>query len=212
MSDAVNSADATTKPPFDRCPRCDYPLRGLPANHACPECGLRYDRTCARFAVESKWHAVGPVLLTVGFVLFFVAQLLQVLTSGFHDPFDVAFGLGGLALSAALVWYVRHFLQRARKGYLVAVLVDGLLLRLPGTSDQFIPWDRIECAKKVPLAEDYPQVALISLRDRPSGLHLGGQVNFFPTTDAVVRFVDEVNRRAKNAKGHSLASTPQDAD
>lgn len=33
------------------CPCCDYPLRGLPEEHACPECGVSFD--CA-------WKLYGP--------------------------------------------------------------------------------------------------------------------------------------------------------
>jgi len=31
------------------CPRCDYSLRGLPADHACRECGLGYDEASETF-------------------------------------------------------------------------------------------------------------------------------------------------------------------
>ena len=51
MESATDSSVATSArgpggPVFARCPRCDYSLRGLPANHACPECGLRFDEQC----------------------------------------------------------------------------------------------------------------------------------------------------------------------
>lgn len=37
------------------CPRCDYALRGLPVDHACPECG---------FAVDRRWLVFGgPAVL-----------------------------------------------------------------------------------------------------------------------------------------------------
>ena len=38
---------------FQRCPRCDYSLRGLDRDHACPECGLRLDDRSLVFRVRN---------------------------------------------------------------------------------------------------------------------------------------------------------------
>lgn len=35
---------------LDVCPGCQYSLRGLPAEHCCPECGFRYDRDARVFS------------------------------------------------------------------------------------------------------------------------------------------------------------------
>ena len=33
------------------CPRCEYPLTGLPERHVCPECGRQYEKA----SVERQW-------------------------------------------------------------------------------------------------------------------------------------------------------------
>lgn len=41
---------------LQQCPRCDYSLRGLPAEHYCPECGLTLDRRWRVFGGRSLWR------------------------------------------------------------------------------------------------------------------------------------------------------------
>ena len=50
------------------CPMCDYPLTGLPATYACPECGFEYDAETRVLASRlPKWF--GHAHLTVTAVL-----------------------------------------------------------------------------------------------------------------------------------------------
>ncbi len=47
--------------PLTRCPVCRYDLRGLPAEHRCPECGMAYDSTVQiwREGVSNRARAWG---------------------------------------------------------------------------------------------------------------------------------------------------------
>jgi len=56
------------------CPRCDYDLTGLPAEHTCPECGCRYDEHSLGIPLtgrrNERWVAWFGVLCIIVVVLF----------------------------------------------------------------------------------------------------------------------------------------------
>ena len=53
------------------CPACRYSLRGLPARHACPECGFRYDKDACLVVPRQ----VGRIIYGVASTAMFLAGL-----------------------------------------------------------------------------------------------------------------------------------------
>lgn len=119
------------------CPRCEYPLTGLPADHSCPECGLRYD---AASRVYRPTVGVTPFQGFVGFwvALWLMDKLFTVLNAvppGFRFPLAMTF----LLVPVLLGW--RYF-GRGKKRKLVAILPDLLLIRTTARGRE-IPWTSI---------------------------------------------------------------------
>lgn len=58
------------------CPRCDYDLTGLPAEHTCPECGCKYDEHSIGISLTGRrryfWTWVAVAMNS--FVIFRSAQ------------------------------------------------------------------------------------------------------------------------------------------
>jgi hypothetical protein len=54
MLDPVDEPEEEVPEGLAQCPRCLYPLTGLPTSHRCPECGLGYDR---------RWRVFGGALM-----------------------------------------------------------------------------------------------------------------------------------------------------
>ena len=53
---------------LNRCPLCNYSLRGLPDRHACPECGFSYDKQMIVERPNVKTHLLGAAAYTVLFL------------------------------------------------------------------------------------------------------------------------------------------------
>jgi len=98
---------------IERCPQCDYLLRGLPDEHRCPECGLVNERDTILFREpRTVWAVAGVVYMSL-------AVMAGVLWSSGRTP---AFGLWvpiGLAVIAWIwFWNLRkamHFILVSRR-------------------------------------------------------------------------------------------------
>lgn len=96
-----------------RCAACEYDLRGVPSDHACPECGHRGDPSAITIA---GWHATtapNPALVVLC-VAMLVALVPLIVAGAIHGTtFDVLQGalvlifFGPIALRTVLS-YVRH--------------------------------------------------------------------------------------------------------
>ena len=126
---------------LESCPRCDYSLRGLPADHACPECGLRYD---ARSVISRAAMPKAAFLALLGF-LYGGGVLFRIVFYGPVVPGApcVIFFLLFLALVGGFGFTLWRLVTIDRRGQLVAALPDGLHLRLVQPADRVIPWDNI---------------------------------------------------------------------
>jgi len=121
------------------CPKCDYDLQGLPASHACPECGFEYD-SYTRVWRDVRWkqrlkRGVNIVFFGLGLLLLFGS--LQQFWAG-------SAGLG-----------VMLFFQAAFGGIVVTVLNPphtiavtpaGILRRRPLWPLRCTPWAKIDDA------------------------------------------------------------------
>lgn len=179
----MNSAE----PPFDLCPRCGYALRGLPADHACPECGLRYDHECEMYRAVKPI----PVFASMG-GLFAVFGLVNVFRGFPSWPIEwqiITILLGALCI-AVIVFAVRRLRALNRQGRYVAVTGDGLLIRMQSLDPEFIPWTNITRAS----AHSRSRIATIFIKDKKLVRHIGG---VFAKQQDADRFVGQIQDRVR---------------
>lgn len=117
----------TKRPSMRFCPRCAYSLKGLPAVHRCPECGLRYDEhsrmwRASGFSVLRDRIKFGNVLLLV--VFFFSVIEIAAYAVRLGSPL-----LGWLWLATIAGFAAFAISKLYRQGSLVAATVDGLYIR-----------------------------------------------------------------------------------
>jgi len=204
MIDAADSP-TTSKPPFDRCPRCDYSLRGLPANHACPECGLRYDEACVVFAVVNPKQlvVVWIAIISGGWVsLKNLPHLANFAAATTWQKIGAIAGLLWIPMVVGLAWLLY---TRYRRGFKVVVTGDGVMLNVPGLTDELIPWDRVESASIKDVREGQGQVVKVTLSSPERTIQIGGVANVFPERADAERFVEQVNRRTNATHGSDSA-------
>ena len=194
------SRQSAPGPVFKRCPRCTYLLRGLPANHACPECGLRFDERCELYRVTNPRQVLFVSIAIFGSGWVVLQNLPDV------ADFAAASAWDRVGAVAAVVWLffvgfaIWFLVKRYRRGFEVAVTGDGLIVRLPGFSDELVPWDKVARASVIEVAEGKSQIAGVFLRDRQKDVRIGGMANLFPTRADLERFVRQVNARADEGK------------
>ncbi len=120
-----------------KCPQCDYPLTGLPANHNCPECGLPYDQRSEFYSFKRPVVTLAACLVAAG------VCVLPYLENAGAPVFGVT-GRTGLALAATLhgglLVVIGWTAFRACRRQFAAVLPDGLYLRLRKRRPEMIPW------------------------------------------------------------------------
>jgi hypothetical protein len=119
-----------------RCPVCEYDLAGLPAAHACPECGFEYDeRTIVLYGARTG-QSVQPLLVGLFGYLTAVTWI-----AGYRWV-----SLGLLLGAACILWQMfanrRRFNTRGGRTQLVATREGVSLREGPGPPD-LVPWPRI---------------------------------------------------------------------
>lgn len=130
------------------CPECNYDLRGLPADHTCPECGLKYDADCVLARVEF------PKAIWLGFAGYVFGGLVIARlpflpgggpftsTSGFRISFIFL-----IVFYAVMGWRLRKVvLGMYRRGAVAAVLPEYLLIYPAEFQGARIPWADISRA------------------------------------------------------------------
>jgi hypothetical protein len=141
-------------PTLERCPQCGYSLAHLPRDHACPECGLAYDRSMfllAGWTVPRFGRAALAMLIVV------LALLLARFT--FAWPWMVVAGgaVACVVVDLALELYLRH--RRGPGGRaLVTYVVSEEGIGLVGR--RLFPW------------RDYSHLMLLREGDTAWRLHL----------------------------------------
>jgi len=191
-------------PVFKKCVRCGYSLRGLSANRACPECGLRFDERCALYGATNPRQILALWLLILGGGWVSLKNLPHLTNLADASAWDTVGALAGalwVVFVAAGIWF---FVRRYRRGFKVAITSDGLILRLPGFSDDLLPWRDIGGASIKERPAGKPQVASVLLRSPNKTVEIGGVANVFPKRAAVERFVREVNERVGSDDATSL--------
>ena len=193
------ASQPASKPVFEKCVRCDYLLRGLPANHACPECGLRFDQRCELYRVTNPKVvlAVWAMIFGGGWVsLKGLRSLGNWATASAWQKVGVFAAVAWIILLVTGVWF---FSKHYRRGHKVAITGDGLFVHLPGYRDELIPWADIAEASVKPKPK--ARIATVLLKAKQKELDIGGLYNLFPKEGDVERFVAQVNERAHAAAG-----------
>ncbi len=184
-----------TGAPFTRCVRCGYSLRGLPAEYACPECGLRYDERCALYRVPMppRW-----IVLLVPFVAWMLWGGID-----YFSCFPFRLPSSPLHLVSALMFlipllcvaYVIWIIMRLRRGDLkIAVTTDGLLVNLPHKRNELIPWTNITRA-----SANVGSLTVHLKRERRV-VTFGGDYKMFRTPAEAERCAGQINERISNAR------------
>lgn len=123
------------------CPRCGYSLRGLPADHACPECGLRYDERSLLFRRRLSGRVWLNLLGFLGGAMIVWLDLAWFMRLGvWRWPGSPYLALAYLGM---LAWVAVHIWRQWRLGRMVAVLPEGLLFRWDRPAMEWVPWSNI---------------------------------------------------------------------
>ncbi len=123
---------------LDACPRCGYSLQGLPADHACPECGLRYDRESEVYKHRNLKALFLGLLGFVGGAGGMVNLARVYGNAGALWRMGIIFCV--VVYFVGAVWLARYVYRLYRSGPLVAILPDGLYVRLRRVEGQWTAW------------------------------------------------------------------------
>jgi predicted RNA-binding Zn-ribbon protein involved in translation (DUF1610 family) len=187
-------------PVFGHCARCGYSLRGLPAKHACPECGLRFDERCELYRAKNPKQVAVLWLVILGGGWPSLRNVPHLANLGGATAWEMVGALAAalwIVLAAAGLWF---FVRRYRRGFRVAVTTDGLVVDLPAIQQGLVPWENIADATVQDRPPDKPQVVTVTLRERRKTLNLGGIANVFPTPTDAERFTRQVQERMREAE------------
>ncbi len=110
------------------CPMCNYPLSGLPAEYACPECGFEYDsETCVLTSRHPIWFDY------VQFAAFATLLLLLVPIVGTSvGDWRMWFFFGVIPYMTFSVLILRTYFRRRRYPAILVVGPEGLAFRTSG--------------------------------------------------------------------------------
>lgn len=96
--------------PITECPICHYSLEGLPRDHQCPECGLKYDQRSRVWFGRDRWfHQLGMI---VGVALL-LGLFMNLLTrprpfSWWRIGYYVGLMVYGLVMAISNIRKLRH--------------------------------------------------------------------------------------------------------
>lgn len=183
-----------TRPVFRACVRCGYSLRGLPANHACPECGLRFDEGCALYRVTNPKQVLASSIMILAGGWVSLKNLPHLANFAAASAWDK---IGALAAALWIVFVIAgtwFIVRRYRQGYEVAVTTDGLIIHLPALPDDLIPWADIARVELQPRAPNKPQTARVHLSSGKT-LTIGGVANVFADAAIAEDFVTRLSQR-----------------
>jgi hypothetical protein len=128
---------------MDRCPICNYRLRGLPARHRCPECGFAYD------ADTRVWRARGfgrfAGLWTVVCAMGIGAAMLGLSS---NPSLLATLLLWAVILFCGLMGFGNVLLFRRRP--FVALTHEGLHIREHWFTVRTVPWEQIGKIERQP--------------------------------------------------------------
>jgi hypothetical protein len=99
-----------------RCPKCGYDLAGLPRNHACPECGARYDESTFIIDVGGKKSKAQRCVEAAYFATVTGLALLYACFSGTRASWRVPWGMLAFILAVLATRAFLSLFLRMRGG------------------------------------------------------------------------------------------------
>ncbi len=125
--------------PLTWCPQCKYSLKGLPANHSCPECGFEYD------AETAAWHGRTSRIWTSFWMLvtlFYGGSLLK----GAIDRSQSAGGwrLFDLLSILGIVFILWLLIREFSASLTIATTPRGLYIKKGRRHGTFVPWEQVQ--------------------------------------------------------------------
>ena len=121
------------------CPRCDYDLQGLPIDHQCPECGLKYDLR-SKLWREPQSKEAGRLRLG-WFSAIAIVTIFGVLV---HAAFTRTFEwLPMITMVTLLPTWIVFFITRRRVPR-AAIVCDGIVYADTYRRPQLVRWSEIK--------------------------------------------------------------------
>lgn len=191
-------AKTLSEPVFKKCVRCGYSLRGLPASHACPECGLGFDGQCALYAAPKppRWYALSfPLFVGAVWVALDYLRHFPPIAQASLEQFLAAMVLSiGLLCCPYFTWVL---IKVVRGGLKIAVMTDGLLVNLPGYRNELFLWTNIAGASSG------ANTISVRLKKERRIVALGGEYKPFRTPADAQRCAAQINERLLFARQDS---------
>lgn len=203
MSDT--SSQIVARAVFKSCPRCDYSLRGIPADYACPECGLRFDERCELYRVNNPKQLLGVwiAIIVCGWAL--LRNLPHLGNFGAATLWEKCCAVLAVIWFPSAAYGIWFMVERYRTGFGVAVTGDGLIVRLLVSDDELIPWNNIGDASVMDRPKRKHRIVRVFLKDKQKHVDIGGLANVFPSLADAKRFVGQVKSRIGSAIGKYVA-------
>jgi len=134
------------------CPQCQYSLRGLPATHRCPECGLGFDAESLMWIAKYRGlHWRPDWRLLVAAPSSFVGPLLLFLICYFskYDLMGIFIAVLNIVLGLHQTW--QWYDRRYRSLPFLALLPDGIWFRDGTNRVRSIEWESVGHAVDDPI-------------------------------------------------------------
>jgi hypothetical protein len=175
-----------------RCLRCRYSLRGLPTDHTCPECGLRFDSKSRVWRVRRNKAVFLPLIWLVGGASFFIHAIGRIV-SGIHRARWIAILTGSVVIiGIAVKGLVKLYWHGQFVALLPEFLVDGTRRGAPA----YISWSNVV---RVSLATGKVGAVVVLRRE----LEVRDMVGAFRTKTSAEEFVDAAQERIQPARAPS---------
>lgn len=180
-SDSINTFTGFPPSGHMNCPMCDYPLTGLPAAHACPECGFRYDENTRVWVGEPRRFSKLNALFYLACIPFWLSTALRAFLSRsrMSDLIKIVAVITLLATPLLEIYWRR---RSRRLPPLAAITSAGITYRAGGMQAKLLPWREFDGVIEDPSFVGNT-VSLVRTNGRPMRLTAP-----FRTADEMVTF------------------------